>query len=74
MINFHDGPLPRYAGLHVTSWALLNQEREHGVSWHVMEVGVDTGDVLAESRFQLSDDDTAFTVNAKVLRGLAQVV
>ena len=25
-INFHDGPLPAYAGLNVTSWALLNQE------------------------------------------------
>jgi methionyl-tRNA formyltransferase len=35
-INFHDGPLPDYAGLNVTSWALLNKEREHGVTWHVM--------------------------------------
>ncbi len=31
-INFHDGPLPRYAGVHSTSWAVMNQEREHGVS------------------------------------------
>jgi natural product biosynthesis luciferase-like monooxygenase protein len=64
-VNFHDGPLPRYAGLNVTSWALLNREREHGVSWHVMEPKVDTGDVLEEATFQVSDDDTALTVNAK---------
>ena len=31
-INFHDAPLPRYAGLHVTSWALINQENAFGVS------------------------------------------
>src|SRR5687767_5675451 len=27
-INFHDGPLPRYAGLNATSWALIAQEKE----------------------------------------------
>src|SRR5262245_60151701 len=26
-LNFHDGPLPHYAGLHATSWAILNGER-----------------------------------------------
>jgi natural product biosynthesis luciferase-like monooxygenase protein len=64
-INFHDGPLPRYAGLHVTSWAILNQEREHGVCWHAMEVEVDRGDILARERFPIEDDDTALTVNAR---------
>ena len=34
-INFHDGPLPRYAGLYVTAWALMNRETSHGVTWHV---------------------------------------
>jgi methionyl-tRNA formyltransferase len=36
-INFHDGPLPRYAGLHATTWAILNQETSHGVTWHEMK-------------------------------------
>jgi len=64
-INFHDGPLPEYAGLSVTSWALLNQEPEHGISWHVMEAEVDRGDILKEVRFPIEDDDTALTLNAK---------
>ena len=64
-INFHDGPLPAYAGLNVTSWALLNQEREHGVSWHVMSDRVDGGDILAEARFPIAADDTALTLNAR---------
>ncbi|VAW60301.1 hypothetical protein MNBD_GAMMA08-2361, partial [hydrothermal vent metagenome] len=33
-INFHDGLLPGYAGLNVTTWAILNQEKEHGITWH----------------------------------------
>jgi natural product biosynthesis luciferase-like monooxygenase protein len=64
-INFHDGPLPGYAGLNVTSWALLNQEREHGVSWHVMSERVDGGDILAEARFPITAEDTALTLNAR---------
>src|SRR4051794_31786216 len=29
-INYHNGPLPRYAGLNVPSWAILNHETTHG--------------------------------------------
>ncbi|MGC4118614.1 MAG: LLM class flavin-dependent oxidoreductase [Myxococcales bacterium] len=64
-INFHDGPLPEYAGLNVTSWALLNREREHGVTWHVMTERPDAGDILGQARFPIDADDTALTLNAK---------
>lgn len=36
-INYHDGLLPRYAGRHATSWAILNQEKNHGITWHIMQ-------------------------------------
>jgi len=64
-INFHDGPLPRYAGLNVTCWALLNGEAEHAVTWHVIEAEADTGDILLQKTFAVADDDTAFTLNAR---------
>jgi len=35
-INFHDGPLPEYAGLNVTSWAIYNLENKHAITWHEM--------------------------------------
>ncbi|POM26392.1 Polyketide synthase PksJ [Actinomadura rubteroloni] len=47
-VNFHDGPLPRHAGLYATSWAILEGEKEHGVTWHVMTEEADTGDVLKQ--------------------------
>ena len=31
-INFHDAPLPRYAGIYATSWAILQGERVYGVT------------------------------------------
>src|SRR5207249_4556385 len=64
-INFHDAPLPRYAGLYATSWAIMQSERVHGVTWHAMTELVDAGDILKQSLFAIDDDETAFTLNAK---------
>jgi natural product biosynthesis luciferase-like monooxygenase protein len=64
-VNFHDGPLPDYAGLNVTSWALLNREPEHGITWHFMSREVDQGDILMQVRFPIAAGETALTLNAK---------
>jgi len=64
-INFHDGPLPRYAGLNAPVWAILNDEVEHGVTWHEMTVNVDEGRVLAQQTFPMVPGETALSINAK---------
>ena len=64
-LNFHDGPLPAYAGLAVTTWAILNGETEHGITWHTMTDQVDRGEVIASQRFAISPTETAFSLNAR---------
>ena len=64
-INFHDGPLPERAGMHVATWAVLNRETDHAVTWHLMEGGVDTGDVLKRHPVTVTENDTSFTLNTK---------
>jgi natural product biosynthesis luciferase-like monooxygenase protein len=64
-INFHDGPLPRYAGLNATSWALLSGEPTHGITWHVMTQGADEGDLLKQRTFEIAPGETALTLNTK---------
>jgi natural product biosynthesis luciferase-like monooxygenase protein len=64
-INFHDGLLPRYAGLNVPAWALLHGETTHGITWHLMTEQPDTGDVLKQVEFSITDQDSALTLNAK---------
>jgi len=66
-VNFHDGPLPRYAGLNAPVWALLHGEKEYGITWHEMTAGVDEGDVLLQDRFELRDDETALSLNTKCM-------
>lgn len=64
-INFHDGPLPDYAGLNAPVWALINQEKRHGITWHIIEGGVDKGDILEQRVFDISAHETALTLNTK---------
>ncbi|MGA0615777.1 MupA/Atu3671 family FMN-dependent luciferase-like monooxygenase [Paracoccus sp. KR1-242] len=64
-INFHDGPLPRLAGLNAPVWAIHAGASQHGVTWHMIEGGVDEGDILAQRLFDLREDDTALTLNAR---------
>ncbi len=64
-INFHDALLPRYAGLNATSWALMAQERTHGVTWHEMLAAVDAGRIVRQTSFDIADGDTALSLNAR---------
>jgi natural product biosynthesis luciferase-like monooxygenase protein len=64
-INFHDGPLPRYAGLNAPAWAILNRETKYGVTWHMLAGGVDEGDIVEQALFDIAADDTAFSLNSK---------
>jgi natural product biosynthesis luciferase-like monooxygenase protein len=64
-INFHDGPLPRYAGLNATSWALMAREITHGVTWHEMTARPDEGRIVKQSIFPVSPADTALGLNAR---------
>lgn len=64
-VNFHDGPLPRHAGLNAPIWAMIEGETRHGVTWHLIEPGVDSGGILAQAEFAIDPRDTALTLNAK---------
>ncbi|UFS64338.1 LLM class flavin-dependent oxidoreductase [Paracoccus denitrificans] len=64
-INFHDGPLPKLAGLNAPVWAIIGDEPQHGITWHMIEGGVDEGDILTQRLFEIRPDDTALTLNAR---------
>ncbi|WP_298628237.1 amino acid adenylation domain-containing protein [uncultured Legionella sp.] len=64
-INFHNAPLPRYAGVHALSWAILNNESEHGVTWHVMNEQIDGGDILKQIHFAIDAQETALSLSLK---------
>jgi polyketide synthase PksN len=68
IVNFHNGPLPRYGGLNACSWAILNGERAHGVTWHYVDAGIDTGPIVAQRRFPITADETAGRLVVRSIR------
>ncbi|MEA4862688.1 MAG: amino acid adenylation domain-containing protein [Victivallaceae bacterium] len=64
-INYHDSPLPRYAGLNASCHAVINREPAHGVTWHLIADGIDTGDICIQRKFELSPENTAVQLSLK---------
>ncbi|WP_082874946.1 formyltransferase family protein [Burkholderia sp. MSMB1589WGS] len=63
--NYHDGPLPKYAGSHATSWALLSGETEHAICWHCLSFPVDAGHIAIRRKVPIEARDTALSLNLK---------
>ncbi|MTJ07339.1 MupA/Atu3671 family FMN-dependent luciferase-like monooxygenase [Anabaena sp. UHCC 0204] len=62
-INYHDSPLPKYAGLYATSWALLNGETEYAITWHEVACEIDAGRIFKQKAVPILPDDTVFNLN-----------
>ncbi|MBW1864852.1 MAG: methionyl-tRNA formyltransferase [Deltaproteobacteria bacterium] len=67
-INVHASLLPRYRGPAPIQWAIINGEKETGVTTMVMDEGLDTGDILLQQPVQISPEDTSATLHDKLAR------
>lgn len=57
-INLHASLLPMYRGAAPLNWAIINGEKVSGNTTMLMDVGVDTGDMLLKDEVKISDDMT----------------
>ncbi|MDT0308384.1 methionyl-tRNA formyltransferase [Streptomyces sp. DSM 44917] len=58
-LNIHDSLLPAYAGFSPIIWALINGERQVGVTAHRMDAALDAGDILLQHAVPVGPRDTA---------------
>ncbi len=70
-INLHGSLLPKYRGRCPINWAVLNGEKEAGVTLHYMTEKPDAGDILAQEKFPIGPDDTALDVHQKAAKAAA---
>lgn len=66
-VNVHGALLPAYRGANPTEWALINGERETGVTIHVMDDGIDTGPIIAQRKVPVRFADTWLDVRHRVM-------
>lgn len=57
IINCHAGKLPFYRGRNILNWALINDEKDFGITAHFVDEGIDTGDIILQEIHQISDND-----------------
>lgn len=74
IVNGHPSLLPRYRGPFPIAAAIRNGERELGVTYHLMDAGFDTGNILAQGTVPLDDDETEESLNPKLLAASTELL
>lgn len=65
--NLHASLLPQYRGAAPINWAIINGERETGVSTFFIDEKIDTGAIIFQKSVPISDEDTAGTLHDKLM-------
>lgn len=65
-INLHGSLLPQYRGAAPINWAVINGEKETGVTTFKLKHEIDTGDILLQESFPVGEDDTAGDVHDRM--------
>ena len=78
-MNIHAGITPKYRGVHGGYWALAKGDGEHcGVTVHLVDMGIDTGDLLVQSKIKPTAKDNFATIPLlqleKGIQGLKQAI
>lgn len=64
-INLHGSLLPKYRGRTPHVWAIINGEKETGISAHLMNEKCDDGDLIKQVHVDIEEDDTGATILQK---------
>lgn len=73
-INCHAGKLPFYRGRNILNWALINDEKEFGITVHYVDKGIDTGDIILQETYPITDEDNYNTLLERAYVGCADVL
>jgi len=66
-INLHASLLPQYRGAAPINWAVINGEKESGVTTFFIRQEIDTGHIIEQRKVEISDTDTAGILHDKLM-------
>lgn len=73
-MNLHGSLLPRYRGAAPINWAIINGEKETGVTTFLLKHEIDTGDLLFQQSIPIGPDETAGELHDRMMHVGAQLV
>lgn len=65
--NLHASLLPQYRGAAPINWAIINGDKETGVTTFFLKHEIDTGDIIHQERIPILPDDNAGTMHDKLM-------
>lgn len=73
-INLHASLLPQYRGAAPINWAIINGEKETGVTTFKLKHEIDTGNILLQKRINIDENESAGTLHDKMMHIGADVL
>ena len=67
IFNLHPSLLPKYRGCSSLTWAMINGEVECGYTFHYIDSGCDTGDIILQKSIEIYEYDTQLTLYNRVM-------
>ncbi len=72
--NLHASLLPQYRGAAPINWAIINGEKETGVTTFFLQQKIDTGDIIAQEKVSIEENETAGELHDKLMEIGSQLV
>ncbi len=73
-VNIHASLLPKYRGAAPIQWAIIDGEKETGITTMMMDEGIDTGDILEKVIIPIEDDETGDSLHDKLSQAGAKLI
>ncbi len=73
-VNVHGSLLPQYRGAAPINWAIINGEKETGVTTFKLKHEIDTGDILLQATLPIGADEDAGSLHARMKVAGAEVL
>ena len=67
IFNLHPALLPQYRGCSSLTWAMINGEKDCGFTYHYIDAGCDTGNIILQKVIKIEDFDTQLTLYNRVM-------
>lgn len=58
IINYHNSLLPNYKGSNAALWCIYNNEAKSGITWHIADKNIDSGEILVQREIYLHKNHT----------------
>lgn len=65
IINYHNSLLPNHRGRNAEAWSIFQQDQYTGITWHLVDSDIDTGDIIIQKELQIEENITSIKLLKK---------